>query len=238
MSSGVRERAGSFEPQFRGHTQTQVEEVVREAFERTRALFAEAADTTAAAFTDEVQRTGRQELDGFGKELLKSKEEARSEMNLAREELARRVTSEQQEFLRRFQAGMGGALEAGVADARKRVEEGFEPLLASWRSMTDAHQKEMERAYSQMGEQAAEQYKSKLENVSNQWDAGDSGLAGSPVAGLDFGNCSDRRRRLREACAHVFAGIGESLRERLREIASGFTAPDSPARAKSANSGS
>src|SRR5467141_786631 len=96
---------------FVGHAQTQMEEVVRESFERARALFAEAADTTAAAFTDEVQRTGRQELDGFGKELQRSKEEARSEMNAAREELAHRVTSEQQEFLRRFQAAMGGALE-------------------------------------------------------------------------------------------------------------------------------
>jgi len=33
--------------------------------------------------------------------------------------------------------------------------------------MTDAHQKEMEHTYGHMGEQAAEQYKSKLENVSN-----------------------------------------------------------------------
>src|SRR6266850_1994975 len=223
---------------FVGHTQTQVEEVVREAFERTRALFAEAADTTAAAFTDEVQRTGRQELDGFGEELLKSKEEARSEMNLAREELAHRVTSEQQEFLRRFQTAMGGALETGVADARKKVEEGFEPLLASWKSMTDAHQKEMERAYGQMGEQAAEQYKSKLENVSNQWMLATVASLDHQSRDLISGIAATAEERLREACAHVFAGIGESLRERLREIASGFTAPDSPARAKSANSGS
>src|SRR6266850_2581101 len=223
---------------FVGHTQTQMEEVVREAFERTRALFAEAADTTAAAFTDEVQRTGRQELDGFGKELLKSKEEARSEMNLAREELARRVTSEQQEFLRRFQAGMGSALEAGVADARKRVEEGFEPLLASWRSMTDAHQKEMERAYGQMGEQAAEHYKSKLENVSNQWMLATVASLDHQSRDLISGIAANAEERLREACAQVFAGVGESLRERLKEIASGFTLPEPPTRAKSANTGS
>src|SRR6266702_4224013 len=49
---------------FVGHAQTQMEEVVRDSFERARALFAEAADTTAAAFTDEIQRTGRHELEG------------------------------------------------------------------------------------------------------------------------------------------------------------------------------
>src|SRR5882724_2230499 len=223
---------------FVGHAQTQMEEVVRESFERARALFAEAADTTAAAFTDEVQRTGRQELDGFNQELQRAKEEARSHMNAAREELAHRVTSEQQEFLRRFQAGMGGALEAGVADARRKVEEGFEPLLASWKSMTDAHQKEMERAYGQIGEQAVEHYKSKLENVSNQWML-------ATVASLDHQSrdliseiAATADERLRAACSQVFAGVGEALRERLKEIASNFRLPESPTRAKSANTGS
>src|SRR5712692_5217476 len=223
---------------FVGHTQTQMEEVVRESFERARALFAEAADTTAAAFTDEVQRTGRQELDGFGAELQRSKEEARSEMNAAREELAHRVTSEQQEFLRRFQTSMGGALEAGVADARKKVEEGFEPLLASWKSMTDAHQKEMERAYGQIGEQAVEHYKSRLENVSNQWMLATVASLDHQSRDLISGIAATAEQRLREACAQVFAVVGESLRERLKEIASGFTLPEPPAQAKSANTGS
>jgi len=40
----LRERAGSCEPQLRGHAQTQMEEVVRDSFERARVLFAEAAD--------------------------------------------------------------------------------------------------------------------------------------------------------------------------------------------------
>jgi hypothetical protein len=222
---------------FVGHTQTQMEEVVRDSFERARALFAEAADTTAAAFTDEVQRTGRQELDGFGEELRRSTEETRSEMHAARVEMARRVTVEQQEFLRRFQTAMGGALEAGVADAQKRVEEGFEPLLDSWKSMTEAYQKEMQRVYGQMGDTAAEHYKSKLENVSNQWML-------ATVASLDHqsrdmisGIAATAEKKLREACNQVFAGIGDSLRERLTEIASELKLPEPPDRAKSANTG-
>src|SRR5439155_18689758 len=50
---------------FVGHTQQQMQEVVRESFDRARELFAEAADTTTAAFMDEIQKHGRQELDGF-----------------------------------------------------------------------------------------------------------------------------------------------------------------------------
>jgi hypothetical protein len=224
---------------FVGHTQTQMEEVVRDAFERARALFAEAADTTAAAFTDEIQRTGRQELDGFNEEARRSTEWARLQLDAARTELVEKATEEQESFLRRFQSSMGGALEAGVAEAQKKVSEGFGPLLDSWKAMTVAHQQEMQSIYGQMGEQAAEQYKSRLENVSNQWML-------ATVASLDHqsremisGIAATAEEKLREACAQVFAGVGESLRERLREMAQSFTAAtETPGRAKSANSNS
>ncbi len=223
---------------FVGHTHTQMEEVVRDSFERARALFAEAADTTAAAFTDEVQRTGRQELDGFNEEVRRFADGARLQLDAARMELAHKTTAEQEAFLRRFQSSMGGALEAGVAEAQKKVSEGFGPLLESWKAMTVAHQQEMQGIYGHMGEQAAEQYKSRLENVSNQWML-------ATVASLDHqsremvsGIAATAEEKLREACAHVFEGVGESLRERLREMAQSFTPPAQPPdRAKSANTG-
>jgi hypothetical protein len=224
---------------FVGHTQTQMEEVVRDSFERARALFAEAADTTAAAFTDEVQRTGRQELEGFNVEVRRSTDGARLQMDAARMELAQQTTTEQEAFLRRFQSSMGGALEAGVAEAQKKVSEGFGPLLDSWKAMTVAHQQEMQSIYGQMGEHATEQYTNRLENVSNQWML-------ATVASLDHqsremisGIAATAEEKLREACAQVFAGVGESLRERLREMAQSFTPPtEPPARAKTANTGS
>jgi hypothetical protein len=223
---------------FVGHTQTQMEEVVRDAFERARALFADAADTTAAAFTDEIQRTGRQELDGFGDELRKSVGAAGAQMDAARAEFSRHVTAEQEDFLRRFQGAMGGALEAGIAEAQTRVQEGFGPLLDSWKAMTDAHQKDMERVYGQIGEHAAEHYKGKLENVSNQWMLATVTSLDHQSREMISGIAATAEEKLREACAQVFAGVGESLRERLKEIAQSFTPPREPSgRSKSANSG-
>jgi uncharacterized phage infection (PIP) family protein YhgE len=224
---------------FVGHTQTQMEEVVRDAFERARTLFAEAADTTAAAFTDEIQRKGRRELEGFNEEVRRSADGARLQLDEARLNLAQKTTAEQDAFLRRFQSSMGGALEAGVAEAQKKVSEGFGPLLDSWKAMTVAHQEEMQGVYGRMSEHAAEQYKSRLENVSNQWML-------ATVASLDHqsremisGIAATAEGKLREACAQVFAGVGESLRERLREMAQNLTPPTEPSgRAKSANTGS
>ncbi len=224
---------------FVGHAQTQMEEVVRESFERARALFAEAADTTAAAFTDEVQRTGRQELDGFNEAVRRSRDEVRQQLDAARVELAQRTNAEQEAFLRRFQSSMSGALDAGVAEAQKKVSEGFAPLLDSWKAMTAAHQQEMQNIYGRMGEHATGQYKNRLENVSNQWMLATVTSLDHQSREMISGIAASAEEKLREACARVFDGVGESLRERLKEMAQSLTPPtEPPARAKTANTGS
>ena len=213
---------------FIGHTQTQMEEVVRDAFNQARALFAEAAETTTAAFTDEIQRQARQELDGFGEEARRSLGETRVQLDAARNELAQRVTAEQEAFLRQFHAGMSSAVERGVADASLRVKEGMSPLLESWRSTVETHRTEMRNIYSQLGEQAAEQHRGRLENISVQWML-------ASVASLDHqsreaiaGIASKAEETLRETCAQVFANVGDALRDRLQAIAANLAVPDPP----------
>jgi len=217
---------------FVSHTQTQMDDVVRDSFERARALFAEVADTTTAAFTDEVQRTARRELQGYAEELHRSTEQERTEV-------AYRVNSEQEAFLKRFQSTLGGLLQSSVAEAQKTVSEGFAPLLEQWKSMTDAHQQELQRSYDRMGEQAAAHHKERLEGVSNQWLL-------ATVASLDHqsremiaGIAATAEEKLRESCAQVFAGVGDSLRQRLSEIAKNFAPPtEAPPQAKTATAGS
>jgi hypothetical protein len=104
--------------------------------------------------------------------------------------------------------------------------------------MTDAHQHEMKHLYGQMGEQAAEQYKNRLENVSNQWMLATVASLDHQSRDLITGIASTAEERLREVSAQVFAGIGETLRERLKEIAASLSLPpDAALRAKSANTG-
>jgi hypothetical protein len=228
VGNQLRERAGDIASEFATeldqssrnfvtYAQTQMAEVVSEAFERARALFAEAAETTSAAFIDEIQRHARQDLEGFETELQRSTVETRTQMEAARSELAQRVTSEQEDFLRRFQEGMSNAMETGVAQAHLRVQAGFEPLLESWKSMTGAQQREMQSIYSRIGEEAAEHYRARLDNVSNQWML-------ATVSSLDHQSresvariAANAEERLRETCTKVFADIGDALRDRMRQ---------------------
>ena len=238
-SSDLREKAGDISSiftneldtssrNFVGHTQSQMEDVVREAFERARSLFTEASETTSAAFTDEIQRNGRLELQGFGEELQKSVERARSEMEEARQEISQKVTQEQESFLRRFQDDMNKSMESGVAAANHKVETSFSPLLDSWKTMTDRHQSELRNVYATMSEQAAEAHRSRLENLSNQWLL-------ATVTSLDRQSrdavasiSATAEERLRETCTQVFAGIGETLQQRLQQIAQSLTLQPPP----------
>jgi archaellum component FlaC len=232
----LREKAGEVANEFSGemdqssrnfisYAQTQMAEVVSDSFDRVRGLFTEAAETTTAAFIDEIQRHARQDLEAFDSELQKSAVEARLHLDAAHADLTQKVSAEQEDFLRRFQGEMTGAVEAGVANANQRVQAGFEPLLKSWKSMTEAHQTEMYHIYTKLGEQAAQQYRERLDNVSNQWML-------ATVTSLDHQSrdavariAVSAEERLRETCTKVFADIGDSLRERLKEISSNLNIP-------------
>jgi|GEM_PF-487805 len=206
------------------HTQSQMEEVLRDAFERSRGLFAEAAETTTAAFTDEIQRTARAELAGFGEEVQRAAGEMRGQIEAARVELALRATAEQEDFLKRFQAGMHRAMETSVADARRSVEASFAPLLDSVRGVTQAHQEELRGLYQRAGEAAAEEHREKLRAISNQWMLATVASLDHKARGIVTEISANAEQQLRAACEQVFAGVGDSLREHMREIASGMDA--------------
>jgi hypothetical protein len=238
-SNQLRERAGEVSSVFAAevdhasrnfveHTQAQMAEAVHDAFERTRALFAEAADTTSAAFTDEIQRHARMELEGFRTALGKAAEDSRSQIETSHSQLTRRLTAEQEEFLRRFQAQMSSALESGVSEVQQKVREGLGPILESWKTMTGAYQEEMRGAFERMGNQAAEQHRSRLENTSNSWLVATVAMLNHQSQDIVSNIAKTAEEKLRVTCAEVFAGVGDSLRERLQQIATGLGKKEPP----------
>jgi hypothetical protein len=207
---------------FLGQTRQQLEEAVHESFERVRVLFAEAADTTSAAFTDEIQRNARQELEGFNELANRSVNESREKIDAAHSEFTNKLTTQQGEFLRRFQGEVNEVLGRGVSDARDKVEAGFSALWDSWKKMNEANMNEMQGALHKLSDEGAEQYRARLENISNSWMV-------ATVATLDHQSreviskiAANAEERLREATSEVFARFGNTLRERLQQLAQGF----------------
>jgi hypothetical protein len=213
---------------FGMQSRQQMEEAVQEAFEKIRMLFAEAADTTSAAFTDEIQRNARQELEGFGELLNRSAEQSRERLTTARTDFESKLTTHQEEFLKRFQSAMNDAVNNGVTDAQEKVQNGFAALWSSWKTMNDANMTDMRTSLAKLSDDGAENYRARLENISNSWMV-------ATVATLDHQSrdviakiATNAEERLREATSEVFARFGDNLRERLQQIASGLEKPTSP----------
>jgi hypothetical protein len=209
-------------------TRQQMEDAVQESFKRVQMLFAEAADTTSAAFTDEIQRNARQELTGFGDLTKRSLAESREGLETVQTEFQNKLNGQQEEFLRRFQAEMNETIGKGVGNAREKVEEGFSAVWDSWNKMKDANMAEMQSALGKLGNEGAEQYRSRLENISNSWMV-------ATVTTLDHQSreviakiAATAEERLKDATAEVFARFGDTLRERLQQIAFGFDKPTPP----------
>ncbi len=193
----LRERAGEVSAEFAaeldhasrnfvGHTQNQMKEVVRESFDRARELFAEAADTTTAAFMDEIQRHARQELHGFEETVAQTAAQSNQQFAASRETLAQRLTEEQESFLKRFQAGMATALEIGVREAQEKINDGFVPLWESWKAMTEKQQEEMRASMADLSSAATGDFKTRLDY---------SCQAGPSVARRGFRAFRIRRRK-------------------------------------------
>lgn len=213
---------------FELQTRQQLEDAVQDAFKRIQMLFAEAADTTSAAFTDEIQRNARQELDGFSELASRSLEESRERLDAARAEFGLKLTAQQEEFLRRFQSAMNDAVGSGVVEARGKVEASFAVLWETWKKMSDGNMSEMQNAFGKLSNEGAEQYRARLENISNSWMV-------ATVTTLDHQSrdviakiAATAEERLREATSEVFARFGDTLRERLQQIAVGFDKPAPP----------
>ena len=213
---------------FGMQTRQQMEEAVQEAFEKIRVLFAEAADTTSAAFTDEIQRNARQELEGFGQLINRSVEQSRDRLEATRTDFEHKLTTLQEEFLKRFESAMNDAVSNGVTDAQEKVQTGFAALWNSWKTMNDANMTDMRNSLAKLSNEGAEQYRARLENISNSWMV-------ATVATLDHQShdviakiAATAEERLREATSEVFARFGDNLRERLQQIASGLGKPQPP----------
>ena len=238
-SKQLREKAGevsgvfanelnSISRSFLGQTREQLDDAVDQSFKRVQLLFKEAADTTSAAFTDEIQRNGRHELEGFNELIDRSAAESRERLDFARIEFSQKLSAQQEDFLRRFQGEMNEAVGRGVADARGKVEAGFSVLWDSWKKTNDTNLNEMQNALGKLSNEGAEQYRARLENISNSWMV-------ATVATLDHQSkeviariATAAEERLRETTSEVFARFGETLRERLQQIASGFEGTATP----------
>jgi hypothetical protein len=234
-AANLREKAGAlsgvfaaeldhYSRSFVEHSQSQMDEAVKETFERARGMFSEVAETTVAAFTDEIQRGAHGELDAFQQSLEKSAGDSRTQMESEVAGIQATFRSATDESLTDFQKRMAEVIETGVLDAGQQLERQLQPVMQTWRDITEKHNHQIQENYERLGDESVNAYKKRLENVSNSWMVATVSTLDRQSQELIAGVAKSAEERLRDTCSQVFASVGDTLRARLQEIAASLTA--------------
>jgi hypothetical protein len=193
------------------HSQGQIEDAAKEVVDRERTKLAETADMTRAAFTDRVQQATGESLRRFEETSREALEKARSDMEYNREG-----------SLLEFQKKLDERLMQGVDQARTHLMSQVGPLMEAWEEKREAEQKAWMEALKKSTDESIEGYKGRLENASNSWLLASATTLGQSSQAVIDTLAKTAEKRIRETCAQVLAGMGDTLKDRLLGISTHF----------------
>jgi hypothetical protein len=213
ISSMVASELDHYRRTYVEHSQAQIEEAAKEVVERERGKLGEAAEIEGATFTDRVHRVTAESLQRFEEASREALEKARSDMEFNREV-----------SLDEFQKKMDERLAQGVDHAKTYLQSQLLPLMQKWEEGREAQQREWMEQLKKSANESIGDYKSRLENASNSWLLASATTLGQHSQAVLETIAKAAEKRLRETCADVLAGMGDTLKERLLGISSDFTA--------------
>jgi len=245
-SDKLRERAAEMSRVFAGeldhysrtyaeHTKALLDESSREIVAKSRQTLDQAAQTSGAAFTDEVHRIAKEKLQLFGEESSATRDESMAAM----EQHAERVQNRWVEFAGRsftdFQEKISVRAGEQLDAAKKDFQASLLPILEAWRADREAKHKEWLERLDAASRQALEnisrsagesmqQYQQRLQNTSNTWMVASVTTLNQHSKTVMDTLASAAEARLREACSMALTGMAQTLSDQMRAISAQLTA--------------
>lgn len=197
------------------HSRAQIEDAAKEVSDRERAKLGEKAEMAGASFADRVQRVTAESLKKFEEASRSAMEKARSDIEFNREG-----------SLAQFQKSLDDMMIKGVEQAQTYLQSQLVPLLEAWEQRRQEQMMDWMKHVEKSSNESIEQYKARLENASNSWMlASATTLGQSSQAVLDT-LAKSAEKRIRDTCAEVLAGMGDTIKERLMGISGKFQEDD------------
>ncbi|HEV2222439.1 MAG TPA: hypothetical protein VGR84_05495 [Candidatus Acidoferrales bacterium] len=191
------------------HAQGLIEEDAKEIKERTREQLEVTAKTVAASVTDELRRITSESLAQF--------EEA---AKVSAEQNQTNIKEGADKALVEFDGHLEERMVQGATLARRHLEEQLKPLVEAFYARREAEQAAWLEQMKGSVEKSIEQYKERLENTSNSWLLASATTLGQHSKAVLETLSGAAEERLRDTCSDVFAGLGETLRQRLLGLSS------------------
>ncbi len=206
------------------HTREQTEDAVNEIIEKTRAEIAALADQGSVEFSERVQRTAEEHARRLGEASSAALDHAAQELAVRSTQTRTEIESRAAEASAEWEQRLALGIEQAVAEARRRIESGLSPAFEQLRAERRAQEHALEQALEQASAATLEDFRQRLENVSNSWMlASATTLTQRSQAALDE-MAKRAEKRLREVTTAAVAELADSLRQRLLGLPDDLTA--------------
>jgi hypothetical protein len=212
ISSMVASELDHYGRSYVEHSRAQMEEAVREVIELERQKLSEASAMASATFTDKVHLTISESLSSFEQASRHVIEKSRSDMEYNREG-----------SLKQFQQGLDERMKKEVDNVHAYLESRLDPLTSEWEAAQKAQQQAWVEHLQKATEESLSQYKERLENTSNSWMLASATTLGQSSQAVIDALARSAEERLRDTCASVLAGMGDTLKDRLLAISGQFS---------------
>jgi hypothetical protein len=201
------------------HTQVQLDDTVKEAIERSRALLVEAAESAAVEFGNEIRKT----VDSESGRLSAS---ARSVLERAIEEHApkmrSRVEADAQIFVAEFRRSLSEETRLRITKAKPEIEALFASLKEALGAEREVQQREIQEHRAEAEDEAVEAYKKRLENTSNLWLVTTVSMLDQQSKDLIVALARSAEERVRATCTDALDSFNEAMRQRLQALSTGL----------------
>jgi hypothetical protein len=197
------------------HTQGLLEEAAKEMTSRMRAQVVETTEAGAAKFSDEIHHLAEDKVERLKATSGSAVEEARARLAMQVENVCGELDTRAALTTSEFQSRVAERLRQSVNDAKQEFQTQLVPVLDTWREETRAQQEQWLQSLTRKENESVEQFKQRLENVSNSWMVAAVTTLSQHSQGVLDSLAKAVEQRLRDTCAEVFAGVGESMRQRL-----------------------
>jgi hypothetical protein len=197
------------------HTQGLLDEAAKEMTSRIRAQVVETTEAGAAKFSDEIHHLAEDKVERLKATSGSAVEEARARLAMQVENVCGELDTRAALTTSEFQTRVAERLRQSVNDAKQEFQTQLVPVLDGWREETRAQQEQWLQSLTRKENESVEQFKQRLENVSNSWMVAAVTTLSQHSQGVLDSLAKAVEQRLRDTCAEVFAGVGESMRQRL-----------------------
>lgn len=207
------------------HTQAQLEESAREMLDKARGDLKQAHETQAASFGDDVHRIAKEKLGNFAEESSGIRDEMAAQLDSHANKVKARWAEHAGQSFTEFQDQLAGQLTDSLAQAQQAFQASLQPILDSWRADREAQHKQWLEQMTASTHEGVEQYRQKLDNVSNSWMFASVTTLNQHSHNVIEALQRTAEQRLRSTCSNVVNGLAEAMRKQLLGISAELAGP-------------